>query len=77
MRNSKELVEAAFEGDVEAVKDWLAKDYHVESRDGQRATALSEACCAGKIECVRFLLLDQGAEPNTVNATGRTPLCVF
>ena len=42
IRNSKELVEAGFEGDLEAVKSWLEKDYHLESKDGQKATCLSE-----------------------------------
>jgi len=73
IRNSKELVEAAFDGDLDAVKSWLGKDYHLESRDGQKSTALSEAACAGKLDCVAFLL-EEGAEPNTINVRNRTPL---
>ena len=73
IRNSKELVEAGFEGDIAAIESWLTKDYHIESRDGQRATCLSEASCAGKLDCVR-MLLERGAEPNTTNVRDRTPL---
>ena len=36
IRNSKELVEDAFEGDLEKVKGWLEKGYDIESKDAHR-----------------------------------------
>ena len=73
IRNSKELVAEAFEGNLPGVKEWLDKGYHIESLDSQKSTALSEAACAGKLELGKFLL-QNGANPNTRNRQGRTPL---
>ncbi len=52
---------------------WIQKGYHIESLDGRRHTALSEASCNGHADVVQFLI-EQGADPNAANDTGRTPL---
>jgi ankyrin repeat protein len=66
-------VEAAFDGDLEEMKSWISKGYHIESVDGRKHTALSEASCQGHAHIVTFLL-DQGADPNALSDTGRSPL---
>jgi ankyrin repeat protein len=58
---------------VAEVNKWLDKGYHLESMDGRRHTALSEAACQGHIDMLRFLL-EKGADPNAPNDTGRTGL---
>jgi ankyrin repeat protein len=71
--NSKDLVECGFDGDLEGILSWIEKGYHIESVDGRKHTALSEASCNGHIDVVNFLI-QQGADPNAVNDTGRSPL---
>ena len=73
VRNSTQLVEAAFDGDLEEVKSWLDKGYHFESVDGRKHTALSEAACQGHELVVKYLL-DLGADPNALNDNNRSPL---
>lgn len=73
IRNSTDLVEAAFDGETEEVKTWLEKGYSVDSMDGRKHTALSEAACQGHTELVKFLL-DRGADPNKVSDTGRSAI---
>jgi hypothetical protein len=34
--NSAQLVEAAFDGDMEEMRVWLDKGYHLESYDGKK-----------------------------------------
>jgi hypothetical protein len=41
------LVEAAFDGDLDELKSWIEKGYYIESIDGRKHTALSEAACQG------------------------------
>ncbi len=52
---SPELVEAAFDGDMASVRDWLEKGYDLESEDPHGHTALSDAAaqvrCAVDNEC--------------------------
>jgi ankyrin repeat protein len=55
-RHSAKLVEAAFDGEVDEVTSWLEKGYYVDSCDGRKNTALSEAACQGHDEVVRLLL---------------------
>ena len=71
--NSKDLVECGFDGDMDGILSWVEKGYHIESTDGRKHTALSEAACNGHIDVVQFLI-EQGADPNAKNDTGRTPL---
>ncbi len=73
IRNSLSLVESAFDGDIDAVRDQLAKGYHLESRDGRKHTALSEAASQGHLALV-LELLQLGADPNALSDTGRSPL---
>jgi ankyrin repeat protein len=73
VRNSKQLVEAAFDGDLDEIKAQIDKGYHMESMDGRKQTALSEASCQGHLHVVNFLL-EQGADPNAVSDTGRSPM---
>jgi ankyrin repeat protein len=71
--NSVELVEAAFDGDLELLQALIAKGYHLESCDGRKHTALSEAACQGHLHIVSFLL-EHGADPNALSDTGRSAL---
>jgi hypothetical protein len=69
VRNSTKLVEAGFDGDLDELKEWIDKGYHIESTDGRKHTALSEAACQGHLHIVSFLL-ESGSDPNSVNDTG-------
>ena len=73
IRNSPQLVEAAFDGDLDEIKNWIEKGYHMESTDGRKHTALSEAACQGHLQVLLYLL-DSGADPNAVSDTGRSPI---
>ncbi|KAF0692453.1 Aste57867_16482 [Aphanomyces stellatus] len=73
IRNSVEVVEAGFDGDVDTIKALFEKGFHLESEDGHKHTALSEAACQGHTDMLAFLL-SLGANPNTANDTGRSPL---
>lgn len=73
LRNSTQLVEAAFDGDLDAMKDYIQKGYHIESVDGRKHTALSEAASQGHVPLVQYLL-ENGANPNALNDTNRSPL---
>ena len=42
---SKDMVEAAFDGEMDEVQSWLEKGYDLESMDGHKHTAISEAAC--------------------------------
>jgi hypothetical protein len=66
-------VEAGFDGDLQELKNQLEKGYHLESVDGRKHTALSEAACQGHVEVMKYLL-EIGADPNSVSDTGRSPL---
>jgi len=73
VRNSTQLVEAAFDGDLDEMKSWIDKGYHLESTDGRKHTALSEAACQGHAHIVAYLL-ENGADPNALSDTGRSPM---
>jgi ankyrin repeat protein len=72
-RNSIELVEAAFDNDMDTVVSCLDKNYDLESEDGHAHTALSEAASQGNDDIVK-LLLERGADPNKCNDENRSPL---
>ncbi|KAF4323358.1 hypothetical protein BBO99_00003296 [Phytophthora kernoviae] len=72
-RNSVELVEAAFDDEIDTVVSYLDKNYDIESEDGHGHTALSEAACQGHRQIVG-LLLERGADPNKCNDENRSPL---
>jgi ankyrin repeat protein len=67
------LVESGFDGDITQLQELLEKGYYLESVDGRKHTALSEAACQGHVPMIQYLL-SLGANPNTMNDTGRTPL---
>ena len=73
VRNSKQLVEAAFDGDMEEIQSWIDKGFHLESTDGRKHSGLSEAASQGHKDIVNWFL-EQGANPNAVSDTGRSPL---
>ncbi|KAJ0399810.1 hypothetical protein ATCC90586_007535 [Pythium insidiosum] len=72
-RNSMELVEAAFDGEIDVVRKCLDQNYDVDSADGHKHTALSEAACKGNND-ILVLLLERGADPNKVSDEKRSPL---
>ena len=47
--------------------------FNVEERDKRGDTLLSVACQVGQVEIVS-MLLNKGADANSVNSTGNTPL---
>eukprot|EP00941_MAST-03F_sp_MAST-3F-sp1_P003991 g3991.t1 len=73
IRNSEDLCEFAFDGDLDAVKDLIEKGYHMDSMDAHEHTALSEAAAQGHSSVVEYLL-HLGADPNKCNDKGRSPL---
>ena len=66
IRNSKKLVESAFEGALDEVKGYLDQGYSIESTDAHDHTALSEAAAKGHTDVVEYLV-DKGADPNAQN----------
>jgi ankyrin repeat protein len=73
IRNSEQLVEAAFDGDLDEVVSWIEKGFHLESTDGRKHTALSEAACQGHMHMVEYLI-KEGADPNALSDNGRSAL---
>ena len=73
IRNSKKLVESAFEGALDEVKGYLDQGYSIESTDAHDHTALSEAAAKGHTDVVEYLV-DKGADPNAQNDQGRSPM---
>ena len=75
---SQELCDAAFDGNHEAVEKSLGNgadvDYPCLTASGT-TTALFFASQDGHTEVVRFLL-EAGADPNTVNHNGVSPLFI-
>jgi len=67
------IFKAAFEGNVEAVKQRLAAGTDVNAKNNDGSTPLHIAARHGVKE-VAELLIDKGADVNVKNAFGRTPL---
>ena len=72
-RSSENLVEAAFDGDLDEMVSWVDKGYSISSADARHHTALSEAACQGHDHVVTWLL-SKGADPNVCNDNGRSAL---
>jgi len=72
-KNSKDLVEAGFDGELEDIKQLVDKGYHIDSEDGRGHTAMSEAASQGHDHVIKWLL-SQGADPNLGNDNKRTPM---
>ena len=64
---------AAKTGNIDRIKQFLAKKVDINGFDGGGTTALSHAVLAGKTEAVGFLIA-QGADPNLSNRDGNTVL---
>eukprot|EP00501_MAST-03F_sp_TOSAG23-6_P000948 GSMAST32.ASY1.ANO1.984.1 assembled CDS len=73
IRNSEDLTEFAFDGDLDGVKDLIEKGYFMDSVDAHDHSALSEAAAQGHAHVVEYLL-SLGANPNKCNDKGRSPL---
>ena len=70
------LINAAINADIESVQLLLAAGADVNAQaSGQRGTALHAAAQSGNTTIVK-LLLDAGASPYSIDATGDTPLDV-
>jgi hypothetical protein len=46
----QDLVEAAFDGELEEVTKWVDQGYSCDSTDGRNHSAISEAACQGHDE---------------------------
>ena len=71
-----DMIEAAFDGemdDIIKILDDASIKVRVDETDENDYTALSEAACAGHVDCVEELL-KRGANPNTVGKHKRTPI---
>ena len=55
-RNSTEMVEYAFDGDLAEVRALLEKGYHMDSTDGRKHTPLSDAAAQGHADLAQFLI---------------------
>lgn len=72
-----DLLENAFDGETEAVKELLEKGADSLAKDGRENTALSEAAVQGHLETVRVLLdwkAPIGSDPNAHGSDGRTAI---
>jgi len=67
------LWEAAKSGDVSGLQTAFASNVDVNAPDANGETALILAIQSNRVEAVRALLT-HGANPNTADARGRTPL---
>ncbi|GMH62826.1 hypothetical protein TrST_g12881 [Triparma strigata] len=72
-KNSKDLVEFGFDGELDEIKALVDKGYHIDSEDGRGHTALSEAASQGQNHVIDWLL-SQGADPNMCNDQDRSPM---
>jgi ankyrin repeat protein len=72
-KNVTSLVDAARNGNNQAVKDVIDKGTPVNGLDQSGLSALTEASWNGKTETVK-LLLERGADPTIKKSDGETPL---
>ena len=72
-RNSGDMVEFAFDGELDEVKALIEKGFYIDSVDGRKHTPLSDACAQGHMD-VAVYLLELGADPNSKSDLGRTPM---
>jgi len=78
-KNKKYTIQdAAQQGDLQAVKNFLAKRFlakqvYINAKDEDENTALDRAATWGQVEVTKFLL-EQGADPNIRGLFGFTPL---
>jgi len=77
MKLDVDLLEYAFDGDLEAVKKLLEQSADPLAKDGRGNTPLSEAAVQGQLEVVKCLLdwkAPIGSDPNAAGSDGRTAL---
>jgi len=77
LKLDNELLEVAFDGEADAVKELLEKGAEATVKDGRGATPLSEAAVKGHLETVRIFLdwkAPLGSDPNSQGNDKRTPL---
>ena len=72
---SMSLQDAAQQGDLEALRERIARGDDVDGRDGAGATPLRWACGMGHLECVQALI-DANAAVDMVNNNGDTALII-
>jgi ankyrin repeat protein len=70
---NNELFEAAREGNLEEIKQLIAKGVDVNVKDNEGWTALMDAAGKGHVACVR-MLLDAGADVNAKTDYGYTAM---
>jgi len=70
---SVDIWEAAYEGNIEVVKQHLAAGTDVDAKDKYELTALHWAAAGGQNEIVE-LLIAKGADVNATDGDGDTPL---
>jgi ankyrin repeat protein len=70
---AEDIWAAAKTGDIESVKDFLAKGVKVDSRDESGTTPLSMAALTGEVETVKYLI-GKGADVNARNNENSTAL---
>jgi len=71
--NGSNLIDAAFKGDIDTVKQLLDNKVNPNSKDSDGETALHYAALKGRTEVVE-ILLKKGANPNIKDKDGGTPL---
>ena len=71
--SQQEVIEAALNGKVEAVKKALAQGYTVDSRDSENRTVLMYAAFNGHADIAKELI-DAGADVNAQDAIGTSAL---
>ena len=64
---------AAKKGNIDAIKDFLAKGIEVDSLDPTGSTPLSMTALTGEVEAAKFLI-SRGADVNVLHKDGATPL---
>jgi len=77
MKLDVDLLEYAFDGDLEAVQKLLDQSADPMAKDGRGNTPLSEAAVQGQMEVVKCLLdwkAPIGSDPNSAGSDGRTAL---
>jgi len=77
LKMDSDLLELAFDGELEEIKPLLEKGSDLMAKDGRGHCALSEAAVQGHLETVRYILdwrAPIGCDPNAQGSDGRTAL---
>lgn len=68
------IVSAIYSGDIENIKQLTSKDFDIERKFGNDQTLFHIAMVNSKLEVAKFLLKERGANINTKDEEGYTPL---